>query len=719
MKDLLENITKIFSKNNLTDLNGAVNEKKLLYLYCFYHYYYGDEDSLLDLSEHCPYSKSLNNFAQGFFEADTYDERTIDIIIPYFVDENNSFDMKKVNSMLSQTQNTLSQMQNNYYAMDNNLELLQSIWDPKSEDHLVLKVITNYAPQIDQANKIHDSFDKAMPLIQHLKYEIVFGNEIEEEISQLTSDKKCVENGELTLQKENNFLYYGEENSIITNVLASSIKDNFIKYGKSGLLAMNLRFYVSNKKVDEGLENSIKNNGENFWYYNNGIIIICDDFNVVGNKIKLHNYSIINGGQTTRMIGVIPFKKDFAVSCKIIKNKYKDDVSQSIKFISDIAEASNTQKPINATDLIANRYEQRLLKSKLSKEGIFVQIKRGDTAFANLSENYPEPWQKTKNDELGQLIYATICQKPGTARNSKSQIFSDKNKYKKIFGEIDSLDTNWIKDQLFLKAAYKKWSAIISKDENLGNDQKKGLVRNGYFFFLATISLITKFAYSNGLIEKLKTFGLGSQNSLYLLSFRTFNHKIFANNNYKDMFKQTYKLFDFIYEKYIERAFSQLKSIKPDIVYSNFTKTDINYVTYIIPLVFDDFYPDPTNRINKEVLPLLYTEQQIDKEDNEKMLNKALDSLNNPSEQKLEIDYKNIELKDALTNFRESEAKSKNINPSAILTLKEINNLVELKPQTVADILQLGCLVSKQKSKTKMYGDKIIEIIKGKTSDNN
>ena len=65
-----------------------------------------------------------------------------------------------------------------------------------------------------------------------------------------------------------------------------SLKSNYQKYGKAGLFAQNLRFYVADKKVDVGIENTIREKGENFWYYNNGIIIVCDDYRIVGKTLS-------------------------------------------------------------------------------------------------------------------------------------------------------------------------------------------------------------------------------------------------------------------------------------------------------------------------------------------------------------------------------------------------------------------------------------------------
>ena len=46
-----------------------------------------------------------------------------------------------------------------------------------------------------------------------------------------------------------------------------------------------------------------------------------DDFTIDGNTITIKNFSIINGGQTTKLIGETDFSTDFFVQCKIIKFK--------------------------------------------------------------------------------------------------------------------------------------------------------------------------------------------------------------------------------------------------------------------------------------------------------------------------------------------------------------------------------------------------------------
>lgn len=712
MKKLLQNITNMFSKNNFTELNNATNEKKLLFLYSLYHYYYGDDDCIDDVIDHCKYTKEFGNFAQGCFEQENYEEKVVDVLVPYFVEENQTFDLGDVKYMISQVQSMVGQMKHKAYSLSANQSKLREYWDPSSDDKLVIKLITNYYPEFDEKNDLYDEIGNITPLFDGLKFEIIFGDDIEDEIAQLTSDKKCVDYSELTLDKPNNFLTYGEEESIITNIKASSLRENYQKYGKAGLFAMNLRFYIANKKVDEGLENSIRNKGENFWYYNNGIIIVCDDFKVEGDKVKLNNFSIVNGGQTTRMIGYIPFEKDFAISCKIIRNKYKDNMELNAKFVSEIAEASNTQKPINSTDLIANRFEQRYLKDKLSENGIFMQIKRGDLAMANLKDNYPEAWQRTKSDELGQLIYATICQKPGTARNSKAKIFSDKNKYQMVFGNPTAYNIDLLKDLLFLRTYYKKWSTKIIKSKD-ADEVKKGILKNGYFYFAATSMLIAKFAFSKPLTDGLRQIGINSEKGNYIISQKTFNHRIF-NDSFNNLENRMFDLFELVYDRYVGREFIRAKQEKPELVYSNFTKTDKNYTLNIASNVYDDFAYELNGRVAGVIKNLFYSPSNEDEKETDVLVKEAFDGYENRSKDLEDevIDVVGETLKERLVEFRTETYKAQNLKAYEVFNNAELKKLCALKPRTTLELLQLNCFTSHPRRKVRYYGEQIVSIIK-------
>ena len=81
-------------------------------------------------------------------------------------------------------------------------------------------------------------------------------------------------------------------------------------YGNS-LFARNIRYYKGSTSVNQGIRNVLKEEPENFFYYNNGITIICDsmtpikvqpsDYNMNA-FFNIDNPQIVNGCQTVNSI---------------------------------------------------------------------------------------------------------------------------------------------------------------------------------------------------------------------------------------------------------------------------------------------------------------------------------------------------------------------------------------------------------------------------------
>lgn len=156
------------------------------------------------------------------------------------------------------------------------------------------------------------------------------------------------------------------------------------------LLARNLRYHIAGRDIDREIDETICNNPESFWYKNNGITIVCSDFSIDGREVKLRDFSIINGGQTTYMIHKsrsIDEHNDFYLPCKIIKTE-GDTEDEKNAFSLSIAKATNTQKPIKPVDLKANSPEQVRFAQSMREVGIFYQTKRGETVPRAFSEAY-------------------------------------------------------------------------------------------------------------------------------------------------------------------------------------------------------------------------------------------------------------------------------------------------------------------------------------------
>lgn len=194
-----------------------------------------------------------------------------------------------------------------------------------------------------------------------------------------------------------------------------------------------------------------------------------------GNKVKLYDFSIVNGGQTTNRIGNYKGSNNdkFYLPCKIISIKNNDQ-----KLYSKIAEATNSQKPINPRDLKSNSPEMKMLQRCLGKEGVYLEIKRGEKKKRN--------GRNIKNDELGQLLLSFGYQQPGTARNGKRSIFENKPLYNKLYRvnyEKDPNKKEFILDLIKLSEDYSNIEADFKSGTKIAEDDKNVLSNAKYVIF--------------------------------------------------------------------------------------------------------------------------------------------------------------------------------------------------------------------------------------------
>ena len=274
---------------------------------------------------------------------------------------------------------------------------------------------------------------------------LLFGKEIEEEIAESESRRPTVEQGKIQIDRAGNCLEYGDD-AVIVNASAFSIKTLYARYNIQ-LLAKNLRYHIAGREIDKGIEDTINNSPESFWQKNNGITIVCDDFNVDGREVKLKNFSIINGGQTTYMLArsrYVDENHDLFLPCKIIRTEGTTEDEKNT-FSLSIAKATNTQKPIKAVDLKANAPEQVRFSQAMRDVGVFYQTKRGE----RIPKNYKEPYLNSSLLEIGKLCLAAVFQIPCTSRSKPSTLYLPQY-YDKIFNSDQQQIAKLSRDLLYI-----------------------------------------------------------------------------------------------------------------------------------------------------------------------------------------------------------------------------------------------------------------------------
>lgn len=327
--------------------------------------------------------------------------------------------------------------------------------------------------QNDVTNKLHaenNLYSKDMVSVYGV-------SEINSQIKELIEKAKTVNEYKIEIDYPHNVLQYETDNvsGIMVNMSSESLVRMYDKFKDEGLFDLNIRKYIKNKTVDEGIKETLDKERDNFWFYNNGLTIACSEYVLDGNKVKLYDFSIVNGGQTTNRIGNYKGSNTnkFYLPCKIISIKNNDQ-----KLYSKIAEATNSQKPINPRDLKSNSPEMKMLQRWLGKEGIYLEIKRGEKRKRNA--------RNIKNDELGQLLLSFGYQQPGTARSGKRNIFENKPLYNKLYRvnyEKDPNKKEFVLDLIKLSEDYTIIEADLKNGTTISDDEKIVLSNAKYVIF--------------------------------------------------------------------------------------------------------------------------------------------------------------------------------------------------------------------------------------------
>ncbi|SJZ66826.1 AIPR family protein [Anaerorhabdus furcosa] len=389
-------------------------------------------------------------------------------------------------------------------------------------------------------------------------------------IDEVTKKTNTVKNFKVKIDLPNNYLQYNniDVSGIMVNLSSNSLTQMYNKFKDDGLLDLNIRKFIPNKIVDEGIEKTLDSDRENFWFLNNVLIIACESYRIDGNTIDIESFSIVNGGQTTYKIGNYKGKNndEFYIPCKII------EINPAKKYLySKIAESTNSQKPITQRDLKSNAPEMKKLQNWLKTEKIFLDIKRGVKPEKN-KYNY-----KIKNDELGQCILSFVYQQPGTARSGKKIIFDNDTYYKKLFKlnyEKDLNKKEFIIDLICLHKYYIEIEQKLKANSILTIDQKI-ILSNAKFIIFAIYGFMYMIENNDITTSEITL----DSNNLILSSF-TYS-KFISNYQNDDLLDKLENLtIQIVYA--LEGAYENAKIQEVTTSVSNLFKTDKKYKEIII-----------------------------------------------------------------------------------------------------------------------------------------
>lgn len=132
-------------------------------------------------------------------------------------------------------------------------------------------------------------------------------------------------------------------------------------YGKYGerLLEQNVRTFLQFRgKVNKGIRNTIANEPEMFFAFNNGLSATAEHVIIdaeSGHLRSVTNLQIVNGGQTTASLFTAWRKSQIDLSDVYVQVKLSVIPSEKVEsVVPKISEFANTQNKVNAADFFAN-----------------------------------------------------------------------------------------------------------------------------------------------------------------------------------------------------------------------------------------------------------------------------------------------------------------------------------------------------------------------------
>ena len=452
------------------------------------------------------------------------------------------------------------------------------------EESKIQFVFYTSAPQNNiRRDRLKKKFAELFEDASNFEVYIYFGPDVVSEIKESESRRPTVESGKIRIDEADNYLFYGDHAAFV-NASAFSIKSLYAQHN-TNLLSRNLRYHVSGRTIDKGIEETINNSPETFWIKNNGITIVCDEFSIDGREVKLKNFSIVNGGQTTFMIHKnrnVSESRDFYVPCKIIENCGETEDEKNL-FSLEIAKATNSQKAIKPIDLKANSPEQVRFSQAMREVGIFYQTKRGE-AVPNAFKN---AYLNTDLAEIGKLCLSAIFQMPGTSRNKPSSLYLPQY-YDTVFNGNQSIVAKLCRELLYIDYYFRKGfqSRFDSENRSRPNAQDRiAFAHNSRTICIAFVALAARYYLGNITNDDIAdVFAASRREPPYTQVYEDFkdinglayfiNPVVFANKNaYDDVL---YKLFMLIINAGIN-YYSMMARFEEGLIISNFLKKDKNY----------------------------------------------------------------------------------------------------------------------------------------------
>jgi len=280
------------------------------------------------------------------------------------------------------------------------------------------------------------------------------------------------------------------------------------------LLNRNIRNYLglNSNRVNVEIQNTlIGDKRDNFYFYNNGITMICSKFannelQETNWKVRVNDLQIINGGQTCKTIQRT-IKENPAIdysNAYVLVRLYELSGDGMDSLITDVTVATNSQNPVDLRDLRANDDLQKRIETTVAELGYTYKRKKDNTI---------SPRDTTiLSSVAAESIYSIWKKKPFQAKFKKNELFGAF--YHQVFDDINGV-------QLVVAVLIYRFCDTQRKKKALRNDFPHIPYSNYFMSMIIGYLLLSDLNISlNGLthqkFEEVKTYFETNKNNLFV-----------------------------------------------------------------------------------------------------------------------------------------------------------------------------------------------------------
>lgn len=186
------------------------------------------------------------------------------------------------------------------------------------------------------------------------------------------------------------------------------------------MLHKNIRNYLGDTEINKEIQATLKVEPNNFWYFNNGITIVCDTVQKTlkgGNDrasgtFKCTNAQIVNGAQTVGNLLTIFRSTPETLDDAKVHVRLISLTGQSEGMGAKITRATNTQNKVEKKDFVTLDPTQEKLKTELYLDNISYVYRAGESPNPLLKESFSfEEAISAMACVLGPLANAMVAKK--------------------------------------------------------------------------------------------------------------------------------------------------------------------------------------------------------------------------------------------------------------------------------------------------------------------